>query len=78
MDLRSKLESVFAAVNPVPWRPCFVAVFFGQNRRAYLEWEPIMSLLFNRQTAVCSVKHYKESSTPTDRQILPACSRVTP
>jgi hypothetical protein len=78
MNLRSRCENACAAGKPAPRQSGFAEVIFGQNRRACLEWGKLfMSLLFSRQIAFCSVKHYKKSRIPTDRQILPARNRFT-
>jgi hypothetical protein len=78
MKLQSRLENLFPVAKPGPLGPGVAGVIFGQNPRAYLESEKlIMPLLFSRRTAACSVKHYKNSRIPTDRQILPARNRFT-
>jgi hypothetical protein len=76
MKLRSRLENRVAVPGHGPRRTGFAELIFGQNLRACLEWEKlIMPLWFSCQTAFCSVKHYKNSRIPTDRQILQARHR---
>jgi hypothetical protein len=76
MKLRSRLENLFPVAGSGPRRTGFAEVIFGQKHRTCLEWEKlIMPLLFSGQTAFCSVKHYKNSRIPTDRQIVLARNR---
>ena len=76
------MRNRFKKLSPVAGhglrRTGLAKVIFGQNQSACLEWNKlIMPLLFSRQTAFCSVKHYKTSRIPTDRQILLARNRFT-
>lgn len=76
MKLRGTFENLVPLAGRGPDGTGFAEVNFGQNRRVYLEWEKlIMPLWFIYRTAVCSVKHYKNSRIPTDRQVLRACHR---
>jgi len=76
MKLRNRFENLFPVAGHGPHRTGFAEVIFGQKQRVCLEWEKlIMPLLFSCQTTFCSVKHYKNSRIPTDRQILLAHNR---
>ena len=76
MKLQRRLENLVKVPGHGPRRTGFAEVNFGQSQRARLKSEKlIMPLWFSGQTAFCSVKHYKNSRIPTDRQTLQARPR---